>query len=121
MVFQIRWTEDYTKGYYTLFDVEVWRDKQEKTNKWYTELRAYSFVEGVARYLMAQNDNVNFDVEEFIKDASEIEELRRWIWEVAFYTFKENDFQDAHKQKCDYVRNKMKAFCEKYECYLNED
>lgn len=120
MVFQIRWTEDYTKGHYALFDVEIWETKGV-TNKWYTELRAHSLVEGITRYLMAQNDNVNFNVEEFIKDAYEIEELRGWIWEVAFYTIKENNTQDAHKQKCDYVRNKMKAFCEKYGCYLNED
>ena len=82
MVFQIRWTEDYTKGHYALFDVEIWETKGV-TNKWYTELRAHSLVEGITRYLMAQNDNVNFNVEEFIKgvpncmviDSKEVENL----------------------------------------------
>ena len=33
MVFQIRWTEDYTKGHYTLFDVEVWQKNTDETDK----------------------------------------------------------------------------------------
>ena len=32
MVFQIRWTEDYTKGYYTLFDVEIWQPGWHRVN-----------------------------------------------------------------------------------------
>jgi hypothetical protein len=117
MVFQIRWTEDYTKGYYTLFDVEVWRD-MGSNGKMYTEVKSHTFVEGIARYLMSRKDDSKFNVDEFINDAEAIEELRRWVWEIAFYQIKGDN---AHQEKVKYVKNTMKAFCEKYECYLNED
>ena len=117
MVFQIRWTEDYTKGYYTLFDVEVWRDNGAN-GKMYTEVKSLTCVEGIARYLMSRKDDSTFNVEEFINDAEAIEELRRWVWEIAFYQIKGDN---AHQEKVKYVKNAMKAFCEKYECYLNED
>lgn len=117
MVFQIRWTEDYTKGYYTLFDVEVWRD-MGTNGKMYTEVKSYTCVEGIARYLMSRKDDSTFNVDEFINDAEAIEELRRWVWEIAYYQIKGDN---AHQEKVKCVKNAMKAFCEKYECYLNED
>ena len=117
MVFQIRWTEDYTKGYYTLFDVEVWRDTGSNEKK-YTELKSHTCVEGIARYLMSRKDDPTFNVDEFINDAEAIEELRRWVWEIAFYQIK---CDNAHREKVKRIKESMKEFCDKYECYLNED
>ena len=117
MVFQIRWTEDYTKGYYTLFDVEVWQD-MGSNGKMYTEVKSHTCVEGITRYLMSRKDDPTFNVEEFIEDSNTIEDIRIWLWEIARYQIKG---ENAHREKVKRIKEAMKEFCDKYGCYLNED
>ena len=102
-----------------MFDVEVWKDTNSPFSGCpYTEVKSHTCVEGIVRYLMSRKDDPTFNVDEFIKDAEAIEELRRWVWEIAFYQIKGDN---AHQEKIKYIKSGMKAFCEKYECYLNED
>ena len=117
MVFQIRWTEDYTKGHYTLFDVEVWQKNTDET-KLYTEAKVNTLVEGITRYIMSRKDDITFNVEEFIEDSNTIEDIRIWLWEIALYQIKG---ENAHREKVKRIKEAMKEFCDKYGCYLNED
>lgn len=116
MVFQIRWTENYEHGYYTLFDIEVWQDVGKTSS--YTEMKVHTFVEGISRYLIARKNDKTFNIEDFIKDANEVEDLRRWLWEIAFYKIKGHN---AHQEKVKHIKDGLKSFCLKYDCYLNED
>jgi hypothetical protein len=119
MIFQIRWTENYEQGYYTLFDIEVWKDVDSTVTALpYTEIKTITCVEGITRYLMSRKDDAEFNVEMFIEDAETIEELRRWVWEIAYYKIKGDN---AHQEKVKHIKEVLKMFCEKYGCYLNED
>jgi hypothetical protein len=118
MTLQVYWGTDFTKHRgYVLFDIEYYKTKSDYTNEWYSEIKVLPCVEGITRYVYSRKDDKTFDVEEFIKDAEEIEELRRWLWEIEG----NRDVTQHHKSRYKYIETMLTNFSEKYKLYVNRD
>lgn len=105
----------------TLFDIEYYLKINERENdKWYVELRSSSFISGAINFIC---DVLKPELrEQFIRDCSELEELRGWIWEK--HKNNPRTRQEASKDRDEwgkYVEGKIRSFCNKYGLYLNID
>ena len=118
MTFQVYWGTDFTKHRgYTLFDIEYYKTKSKETNEWYSEIHVLPCVEGITRYVYSRKDDKTFNVEEFIKDAEEIQELRRWLWEIEG----NKDETKHYKSRYEYIQTMLTNFSEKYKLYISRD
>lgn len=131
MTIQIYWGEDFTKHRgYTMFDIEYYQVKVENKNVsdgaipstryhlWQSELHVLPCVEGLVRYTVAQKDNPNFNIEDFIRDSEEIQELRGWLWE---HNQPSEDSKLHYGGRYEYIRNKVDDYAKKYDVYVNID
>ena len=66
---------------YTVFDIEYYMKQVRDKDLWFSEIHCLPCVEGVSRFLKDQFGKEDFDLEQFIKDAYEIQELRGFLWE----------------------------------------
>jgi len=66
---------------YTVFDIEYYMKQVRDKDLWFSEIHCLPCVEGVSRFLKDQLGKEDFDFEQFIKDAYEIQELRGFLWE----------------------------------------
>lgn len=118
MTLQVYWGTDFTKHRgYTMFDIEYYKTKSELTNEWYSEIKVLPCVEGITKYVYSKKDDNTFNVEEFIKDAEEIQELRRWLWEIEG----NRDETKHYKSRYEYIKIMLNNFSEKYNLYINTD
>lgn len=118
MTFQIYWSDDFTQHRgYTIFDIEYYLTKSDYNDNYYSEIKVLPCVEGLTRYLNSRKNDVNFNLEEFIKDGNEIQELRRWLWEKA----DNNDETQHYKTRLQHIKNILNNFTKKYNVYLNID
>lgn len=105
----------------TLFDIEYYiKESDQEKGKWMVELHSLSFISGAVHFIC--NELKPELREEFIKDCEELEELRRWIWEM--HKNFPRPIQEASKDQNEwniYIKEKMKTFCNKYGLYLNID
>lgn len=120
MVFEIYWGEDFSKHRgWTMFDIEYYQEESKRVpGKYHSDIHVRPCVEGLFRFFDSIKDNENFNKEEFIKDANEIQTLRGWLFEVASYTIKD---KSHYGEKYKYIRNKIYNFVNKYNLYLNID
>lgn len=80
MTYQILYIPNGSNQRYALFDIEFYLDKHED-EKWSTEVRCLTRIEGVARYLRYKFNDKLYDFEDFIEDACEIQEIRGVVME----------------------------------------
>lgn len=66
---------------YTVFDIEYYIKFSQVSRKYYSEIRCLPCVEGLARYLKDNLTNKEFDLEQFIKDAEVIQEIRGFLYD----------------------------------------
>jgi len=118
MTLQIFLESDFTKHRtYVMFDIEYYKTKSKYDNKWYSEIRVLPRVEGIAKYVHSRKNDDTFNLEEFIKDAEEIQELRRWLWEIEG----NKDETKHYKSRYKYIETILTNFAEKYKLYINKD
>ena len=115
---------DYNK--YTLFDIEYYMAKSEtaKTEKaWYSELQTCVCVEGLARYLKDNLNKEGFNLDEFIRDSEQIQELRGWLWET--HRNYMEDMETCSKRHYHEFKPELDeiidTYCKKYGFYINVD
>ena len=78
MIYFIRYRKE------TLFDIEFYLQKDETIkdeNNWNSELHCQPLVRGISRFLQEKLKDESFNIDEFIKDSEEIQEIRGWLWE----------------------------------------
>lgn len=126
MVYQIYFGDRRMK-HNVLFDIEVYLTGDGRCH-WYSEIHSHSFGSAFINYFktddmkaLLENDAV---LSNMIEDTKELEELRGWLYEradigntpmVSSLAF------ERHKKILEYVKEKVYAFADKYNLYVNKD
>lgn len=128
MVYQIYFGDRGMK-HNVLFDIEVYLTltEDERCN-WYSEIHSSSFGSAFINYFksddmkaLLENDVV---LSNMIEDSKELEELRGWLYERSDTRNTPTEKSLAskrHKKILEYVKEKVYAFADKYNLYVNED
>lgn len=124
MVYQIYFGDRGMK-HNVLFDIEVYLTGDGRCH-WYSEIHSHSFGSAFINYFksddmkaLLENDVV---LSNMIEDSKELEELRGWLYERSDNTPMESSLASKrHKKILAYVEEKVYAFADKYNLYVNED
>lgn len=110
---------------FTLFDIEYYKKQSNKDkSKWYSEISCLPRIEGLTRFLKEKFKDNNFDYEQFIKDAKEIQEIRGLLYEK--YDNKPKSKEESNEFHYntfgELLRNKLEGFVKKYsDLYIDID
>lgn len=110
---------------YTMFDIEYYRKQSvREDDEYFSEISCLTCVEGLTRFLKNKlQENMDFDIESFIKEATEIQEVRGLLYERFDNTPKEFKISsDFHYHVFgEVLENLLNKFADKYELYINRD
>ena len=110
---------------YTMFDIEYYRKQSvREDDEYFSEISCLTCVEGLARFLKDKlQENDNFEIESFIKDATEVQEVRGLLYERFDNTPK--DFEKSlnfhHHIFGEVLENLLNDFADKYGLFINKD
>ena len=127
MTYQIYWepkdVENDAKRY-VLFEIEFYRKNADTSFDWISEIHCLPIVKGISNFLKDKLSSNDFVFEEFVNDASEIQEIRRMLYEADFdnspkpqreaYLWHYNIFGKA-------LEKKISEFAKKYGLLINRD
>jgi hypothetical protein len=126
MVYQIYFGDRGMK-HNVLFDIEVYLTGDGRCH-WYSEIHSSAFGSAFINYFksddmkaLLENDVV---LSNMIEDSKELEELRGWLYERSDTRNTPTEKSLAskrHKKILAYVKEKVYAFADKYNLYVNED
>lgn len=111
---------------YVMFDIEYYREQSQTKDKWFSEIRCLPCVEGNTRFLrdvFEYKIDIDFDFEEFIKEGTEIQELRGLLYE----RFNNKPKEDEESREFHYhifgkvLEKLLNDFANKYKLYINKD
>ena len=131
MVYQIYFGDRGMK-HNVLFDIEVYLTEvylsEDERCHWYSEIHSSAFGSAFINYFksddmkaLLENDVV---LSNMIEDSKELEELRGWLYErsdMGNTPIESSWASKRHKKILAYVREKVYAFADKYNLYVNED
>ena len=109
---------------YVMFDIEYYRKQSQLKYKWFSDISCLPCVEGLTHFLKDKfNEDINFDIEEFIKEGTEIQELRGLLYERFNNKPKENkEANHFHYHVFGETLEKLlNNFADKYGLYINKD
>lgn len=126
MVYQIIYTEKdkpNSRGV-CMFDIEYFQKKCDggvNKGKWYSEIHCLPCIDGLTYFL---KDNINdIDIDEFVNDATEIQEIRGLLYERHDNRPREHEYADEFHYHT--FRNEIEEmfdkFNKKYGTWLNVD
>lgn len=110
---------------YTMFDIEYYRKQSvREDDEYFSEISCLTCVEGLARFLKDKlQKNDNFEIESFIKDATEVQEVRGLLYERFDNTPK--DFEKSlnfhYHIFGEVLENLLNDFADKYGLFINKD
>jgi hypothetical protein len=90
---------------------------------WYSEINCGVCVKGISKFLQDKLKDVSFNIDEFITDSEEIQEIRGWLWETHENNLCNLDAcseRHYHKFKPE-LDNIIKNYCQKYGLSINVD
>lgn len=124
MVYQIYFGDRGMKDN-VLFDIEVYLTGDGRCH-WYSEIHSHSFVSAFINYFESDDMKTLLEngvvLSDMIEDSKELEELRGWLYERSDNTPMESSLASKrHKNILAYVKEKVYAFADKYNLYVNED
>ena len=123
MTYQIYYEGPNNNKRYTLFDIEYYLAQNEKSKEWYSEVHCLPLVEGIAYFLRDKFKDDNFNLEEFIKDSEEIQNVRGILYE--HYDNRPKKSSDANHFHYHIFGNvleeKIDSFAAKYNLFVNID
>ncbi len=113
---------------YVMFDIEYYLKQRENPpdiigggSEWYSELHCLPCVDGLSYFIEDKLGKI--DLDEFVKEATEIQEIRGLLYER--FNNMPKPLEQARKFHHDdfgkKLRKKLDDFCEKYGLYLNID
>lgn len=124
MVFQVRYYREEKQRPVCLFDVEVYLTKDDSDKDYYVELHSTTCVNGIVNYVFDYLNDADEETRiKFLEDATRIEEMRGWLWEVYKPSHDEKTYSEQKKEVIDAVRTALQDFCDKMpgELFVNED
>lgn len=107
-----------------MFDIE-YNMTQNECNKeeWYSEVHCLPIIEGLSRFLKDNLNKDGFKFEEFVRDATDIEEVRGLLYEV--YDNYPRELEEAREFHYKVFRpildSMLMGFCDKYGLELEVD
>lgn len=96
---------------YTLFDIEYYLKKIESSGEWYSEIDCLPVVEGISYFIKEQLNDKDLNFDEFIEDATYIQEIRGLLYEC---------YNNKPKQKSEASNFHYKVFGKRFEKLLND-
>ena len=114
---------------YTMFDIEYYMKRSENPpdivdigpSEWYSEIHCLPCVDGLSYFIEDKLGKI--DLDEFVKEATEIQEIRGLLYErlnnmpKQYELAREFHYEDFGKK----LRKMLDDFCEKYGLYLSID
>ena len=127
MVYQIYYTPKDSKNNdrdNVMFDIEYYLTKSEvKNDYWFSELSCLSCVKGMVSFLKDKLNDEDFDYDEFIELAEEIQEIRGLLYER--YNNRPKPYDEANEFHYNFfdkiLEEKVDTFANKYNLYINID
>lgn len=115
-------SKDGDRGY-SLFDIEYYREKAKDNVKWFSEIDCIPVVEGICIFFKDKLKDKSFDYQQFIVDATEIQEIRGLLYERFDNSPKlETESSNFHYNIFGkFIQNKFKDFADKYNLFINID
>lgn len=127
MVYQIYYITEDSKNSDrgdVMFDIEYYMSQSEvKNNYWFSELSCLPCVKGIVSFLKDKRNDENFNYDEFIELAEEIQEIRGLLYER--YNNRPKPYDEADEFHYRFfgkiLKEKVEAFANKYNLYINID
>lgn len=108
---------------YDVFDIEYFQKQGKNKNEFFSEIRSLSIVEGLTYFLKDNLEDKNFNYLQFIKDATEIQEIRGLLYEKFNNCPKLKEEADNFHYKIfrKIIEDKFKSFVSKYKLFIDID
>lgn len=127
MIYQIYYTPKDTKEgiRYVIFDIEYYLSKDDinEKNNWFSEIHCLPCIGGITKFLKDKLNDKDFNCDEFVTLGEEIEEIRGLLYER--YDNKPKKYslaKDFHYKVFGKVlEEKIEAFANKFDLYINRD
>lgn len=127
MVYQIYYTPKDSKEdiRYVIFDIEYYlsKDDMDEINNWISEIHCLICLNGVTKFLKDKLNDKDFNCDEFVTLGEEIVEIRGLLYER--YDNKPKKYSVArdfhYKVFGKVLEEKIEAFANKYDLYINRD
>jgi hypothetical protein len=114
------------KGF-IIYEVEFWEDKMDcDINLWYSRIAVRPHSAGFIELIDNLVKSGRFDKETLIEDTFYVEELKEWLWQATEAGMNDSlPMEEAEKRHyhefLPHIKEVLKAFCDRYNLYLNED
>lgn len=127
MVYQIYYTPKDSKNNdrgNVMFDIEYYLSKSKvKNDYWFSELSCLPCVKGMVSFLKDKRNDENFNYDEFVELAEEIQEIRGLLYER--YNNRPKPYDEArdfhYKFFGKMLKEKVETFANKYNLHINID
>ena len=123
MTYQIYYTtkEEKNSREYLLFDIEYYLKKVDNSEEWNSEIHCLPLIKGISYFIKEFIKDKYFN--EFIKDATDIQEIRSLLYEQ--YNNKPKSKSEAsnfhYKIFGKILEGMLNDFANKYGLYINRD
>ena len=127
MTFQIRYTSVLDGKEMLMFDIEYWLTQSDLDNdKWFSEISCLPIVSGLTYFLkdkLSDGEKTTFSYQDFIKDATEIQEIRGFLFERNCNAPKQKEIASDFHYRTFYIEiyDLFSDFCQKYGLSLSID
>lgn len=120
MIYYIKYKTEGNR--YTMFDINCFEECDYSSGLWNVECDSTLIVKGLTFFLKDHFNKDNFDFLSFIKEATELQEIRGFLWEM-------HSNKPTTLEKCDKfyksfskeIEEKIKNFVKKYGLILETD
>ena len=127
MVYQIYYITEDSKNSdnrNVMFDIEYYLSKSEmKNDYWFSELSCLPCVKGIVSFLKDKRNDEDFNYDEFVELAEEIQEIRGLLYER--YNNRPKPYDEANEFHYKFfgkiLKEKVEPFANKYNLYINID
>lgn len=127
MIYQIYYTPKDSKEdiRYVIFDIGYYllKDDINEKNNWFSEIHCLPCIGGITKFLKDKLNDKDFNCDEFVTLGEEIEEIRGLLYER--YDNKPKKYSAAkdfhYKVFGKVLEEKIEAFADKFDLYINRD
>lgn len=127
MTFQIRYTSVLDGKEKLMFDIEYWLEQSDlDSDKWFSEISCLPIVSGLTYFLkdkLSEGENSTFNYQDFIKDATKIQEIRGFLFEGTCNDPKQKEIASYFHYRTFYdeIYDLLSDFCQIYGLFLSID
>ena len=106
-----------------MFDIEYYLKKLNNSKEWQSEIHCLPLIKGISYFIKESNENKDLNLDEFVNDATDIQEIRGLLYER--YDNKPKSKSEAYnfhyKIFGKILEGMLNDFANKYGLYINRD